>query len=401
MLNPSDSAIFPHPYIDSSPVHAPACPVVVGAWVSGEYTDAETAGYVVAFDPAVGGNSEVAGAPVWRFPRTGYIGAVASTPCIAEVNGGKRVYVGSMNGNLYCLNAQTGEFIWSYGTRSSTGGRSKILASPTVYEGRVYIGNESARFYCLDAATGREEWQYAFTADTSWPDRTGVSSAAIGIVDGAAGVYVGCDNGYLYCLSTADTPADPPGRVIWSHNAGSCIESSPTIYDDRVYFGISSALGGALLAVTASTGADFGFEADYLWHEVRATPAVKGGYLFVGEDTGNLFFRLDADTGDRVPYPSSTNPFDASMHAPEYPDPCGYANYFLGSPALTCAGDCIVGNDNYGLYDLSQADLSLDAMRPTGGIVCSSPAVSYAAMDQAKWIYALSRSGGGVLSGNQ
>ncbi len=46
---------------------------------------------------------------------------------------------------------------------------------------------------------------------------------------------------------------------------------------------------------------------------------------------------------------------------------------------FTPGGVCIVGNDDYALYALSSADFSLQALEATGGIVCSSPAISYAA----------------------
>ena len=364
------SYIFPHPYIDSSPVHAPGCPVIVGAWYSGSYTDPVTYGYVVAFNPTTGQQ-------VWRYPDTGFIGAVASTPCIADVNSQKLVYFGSMDGRVYCLNAQTGGFIWSFQTSSRGQESPRILASPTVYNGRVYIGNESARIYCLDAASGAEKWSHNLPADGTWPDRTGVSSVAIGIVNSEARAYVGCDNRHMYCLSTADNPEN---RVIWDYAKEDsfglgCVESSPTVYGGTVYVGTSWWMGTDLVALNAETG-------QLVWRrglgeEVRATCAAADGAIYVGCDTGHDFFKLDASNGNTMSV--------LSLYA---------ENYFVGSAALCSAGLAYVGNDNGNFYALRRSNVSqVVNTYATGAFVCSSPAISYAAEAGARWVYVVRRGG--------
>src|SRR5690606_39885413 len=63
-----------------------------------------------------------------------------------------RVYVGSKDGYLYCLNASTGQKIW----RHPTG--SEVNSSPTISGGRAYFGSDDGWFYCLDAETGDPYW---------------------------------------------------------------------------------------------------------------------------------------------------------------------------------------------------------------------------------------------------
>ncbi len=113
---------------------------------------------------------------------------------------------------------------------------------------------------------------------------------------------------------------------------------------------------------------------------VRPTPAVSDGYLFIGEDTGWRFYKYDATNDD--PYTSNLS----------------LSDYFVGSAALCAAELAFVGNDNGYLYALSQSDLRvpLDSY-DTGGIVCSSPAISYAAESGYRWIYVVSR-GGALLA---
>ena len=68
------------------------------------------------------------------------------------VNG--RVYVGSDDSKVYCLDAASGAFIWSY----ATGG--DVLSSPAVVGGKVYIASFDRKVYCLDANTGAFIWSY-------------------------------------------------------------------------------------------------------------------------------------------------------------------------------------------------------------------------------------------------
>lgn len=119
-------------------------------------------------------------------------------------------------------------------------------------------------------------------------------------------------------------------------------------------------------------------------------------YLFIGEDTGTYFFRVNAQTGAVDPDDSPSNPFDAvSQLEPRYP------YYFVGSAALAPSGSVIVGNDNGFLYLLDGYDLMLqDSYDTSSGnsenkYICSSPALSYSAQSGYKWIYVVSRSDNG------
>jgi parallel beta-helix repeat protein len=77
-------------------------------------------------------------------------GAVLSSPAVVD----GRVYVGSDDHKVYCLNASTGAFIWSYTTGSY------VSSSPAVCFGRVYVGSQDKKVYCLNATTGARIWSY-------------------------------------------------------------------------------------------------------------------------------------------------------------------------------------------------------------------------------------------------
>jgi outer membrane protein assembly factor BamB len=307
-----------------------------------------------------------------------------------------------MDGKVYCLNATTGALKWAYQTHDRAGtGNGAILASPTVDtgNGKVYIGNESSKLYALDGNTSNANGSLLWSADlpvegSFWDNRTGLSSVSLGVVSSETRLYIGSDNGHVYCLSTATSPSQ---RIIWDY-AGEdglglgCIESSPTVYAGNVYVGTSWYGGKDVVALNASTG-------NYLWHrelqeEVRATCAAADGHVYIGVDTGHEFYRLDATTGATDPNEYPPNPFHAENNRP---DPAGTDNYFVGSAAYTSAGFGLVGNDNFALYTLSSTDNSLIRTRGIGGIVCSSPAISYAAQSNYRWVYFVSRVNGGTL----
>ncbi|UCH85755.1 MAG: PQQ-like beta-propeller repeat protein, partial [Candidatus Latescibacterota bacterium] len=102
-------------------------------------------------DPAHSGHSS-SRAPttndtVWTFSTGGNV----QSSC-AVVDG--RVYFGSHDNNVYCLDASTGAPLWNYTTGSY------VISSPAVYGGRVYVGSKDDKVYCLNATTGAFIWSY-------------------------------------------------------------------------------------------------------------------------------------------------------------------------------------------------------------------------------------------------
>ena len=65
------------------------------------------------------------------------------------------VYVGSLNHNVYALDARTGAKLWSYATGYS------VQSSPAVANGVVYVGSADGNVYALNASTGAKLWSYA------------------------------------------------------------------------------------------------------------------------------------------------------------------------------------------------------------------------------------------------
>lgn len=127
-----------------------------------------------------------------------------SSPTVYE----GKVFVGSNDENVYCLNADTGELIWSFKTWGI------VHSSPAVSDAKVYIGSWDDRIYCLDADTGELIWKY----DTG--DSVDYSPAVSGDK-----VFVGSRT-KIYCLN-ADT-----GEFIWKYKTKG---AHPVVSEGKVF----------------------------------------------------------------------------------------------------------------------------------------------------------------------
>src|SRR5271167_902558 len=87
-------------------------------------------------------SSGVYGGVLWR-KQTG--AAERSTPTIA----GGVVFVGSSDGNLYALDANTGHGKWTFGADSA------VASSATVASGRVFFSSYKGTFYAVNFADGK------------------------------------------------------------------------------------------------------------------------------------------------------------------------------------------------------------------------------------------------------
>ena len=64
------------------------------------------------------------------------------------------VYIGSLDDNLYALNAANGDKLWDYNTKGG------IYSSPAVANGIVYIDSTfEGNVYALNATNGAKLWK--------------------------------------------------------------------------------------------------------------------------------------------------------------------------------------------------------------------------------------------------
>src|SRR6476646_7688101 len=215
------------------------------------------------------------GRQIWK---TGTRGPVPCTPAIDHGT----VYVGSYDGKFYALNAQSGAVKWKFATQGERRFEAKglhgwqpknqtfadafdvFLSSPGVVDGAVYFGSGDGNLYSLDANSGELRWKF----------RTGdVVHASPAIVNGVA--YVGSWDSYFYAVDVGN------GKEKWRYHAGEDplahnqvgFQSSPAVVDGVVYTGCRDA---QLYALDGATGkAKWKFDNALSW--VITSPAVVEG----------------------------------------------------------------------------------------------------------------------------
>lgn len=140
--------------------------------------------------------------------------SLQASPAVA----GGAVYIGSRDGGVYALDADSGERLWY-----ADHGASWVVASAAVREDRLWVGSSDGQFVAaLDAETGQEVW------------RTDVGARVFASLTLAGGtLYVADHDGRVRALDPAT------GTIRWKYclGRGVMIQSSPVPYGDRLYFG--------------------------------------------------------------------------------------------------------------------------------------------------------------------
>ena len=213
---------------------------------------------------------------VWAFAKeakTFYCSPAAAGGRIFATSADKTVFRDS--GAVYCLDAENGAVVWKYAPDDFRA----TFSSPAVAGGYVVCGEgmhftRDGRVTCLEAATGKLVWQVRTASHVE-------SSPCI--YDGK--VYIGAGDDGLYCIALRPGPDGKP-RVLW-HLDGreypDC-EAPPLAHDGKVWFGLGEQ-GAAVCCVDARTGRP-------LWrvptpYPVFAGPTLAGGRLYVGMGNGN------------------------------------------------------------------------------------------------------------------
>ena len=207
------------------------------------------------------------GDKIWDF----YVpGAISGSPCIVD----GKVYVGAVYDYIYCWDAETGEMIWRFYK-----GYWGMCSSPAVVDGKVFIGVaglEIEKIYCLDAATGDIIWDY---------NHSNFSISAPAVVNGK--VYIGtgdvANDGIIFCFD-ADT-----GGILWNFTTGWYAVGGPAVVDGKVY-----SSGNGMHCLDAETGEE-------LWNfpdgNTTVTPAVAYNRIYFSTRPRGDIYCLDAGTG--------------------------------------------------------------------------------------------------------
>jgi len=246
--------------------------------------------YVASYDGKLYALDVRTGAPRWTFategerrfeakglhgfqPRSQTIAdpfdVLLSSPVVA--NGS--VFFGSGDGNLYAVDAASGELRWKFRTGDV------VHASPAYANGVVYVGSWDSFFYAVDAATGKEKWRFHGGEDPAIHNQVGFQSSAA-VVDGV--VYTGCRDSNLYAIDAAT------GSEKWRfNNEGSWVISSPAVSGGKVVFGTSDS--ARYFVLDAQTGRPVVQRQNDAY--MFSSPAVAGSVVLIGVLNGTLVAR--------------------------------------------------------------------------------------------------------------
>jgi len=166
--------------------------------------------YIAGYNGKIYAYNEDNLATRWVYPREGNLDPFAG----GLVTDGTNLYIGGADGNVYALDALTGDWLWEYPTGD------KIWATPTISDGVVYIGSFDKSLYAIDAAAGTLKWSY--------PTEGTVVTTPL-VADGV--VYFGSFDRYLYAVNTAD------GSLKWRFQSQNWFWASPRLYNGVLYAG--------------------------------------------------------------------------------------------------------------------------------------------------------------------
>jgi hypothetical protein len=239
-------------------------------------------------------SSGIYGGVLWR-KQTG--GAVRSSPTIA----GSVVVVGSSDGNLYALDANTGHEKWKFTADSA------VASSASVSGGLVFFSSYKGIFYAVTFHDGKLAWKAQFGPDAprAYENEIGEHSATFDgdfLLSSACvlndTVVVGGGDGLVYAFNVRS------GSARWTFRTGGRVRSSPAISNGVVYVG---SYDGSLYAIDFKSGkliwrydtkgrslssADVGYDR----RSILSSPAISDGAVYFGSRDADLY-AVDAAKG--------------------------------------------------------------------------------------------------------
>ncbi|WP_197440752.1 outer membrane protein assembly factor BamB family protein [Thalassoglobus neptunius] len=226
----------------------------------------------------------------------------------AEIVGGAQVVgdnviFGSHDGLLYCLNAETGEKVWTAeaqgpvnatptihdGETFTTGcdqpvlrvfdiqqGKSVsevpidalLIASAAAKDGILYFGTDGGSVHALPIVDGVEGWTFSIPGREQQMHSSPVVTEDV--------VLIGSRDKHVHCIDRKT------GELKWSFATRGRVDSSPVIAGDKIYFGSADR---NIYGVNLSDGKEvWKFPAK---QSITGSPAIASGYLVIGTDSSN------------------------------------------------------------------------------------------------------------------
>ncbi|HYF78445.1 MAG TPA: PQQ-binding-like beta-propeller repeat protein, partial [Symbiobacteriaceae bacterium] len=158
----------------------------------------------------------LAGAPSegWSFAPKENLGVRPSAPVIRY----DRVYVGLGDGHFYALDRHTGRVKWRVPAGGTAAPGASPLATPAVFDGLVYLCSPDGDLFAVDAYSGEPIWRTVLGAGD-----LGSPTVARGVV------YVGAPGGCVVALEAKT------GAIAWRRDLGAPVRHPVALGDDHVF----------------------------------------------------------------------------------------------------------------------------------------------------------------------
>lgn len=229
--------------------------------------------YIGSADGSLHAVKADSGERVWRFASKGQVRTTAALS-------GANVVFSTLAGLAHAVERATGKEVWKFNAEIAG------LTSPAVIGGRVIFGARNSLLYGLDPATGAVQWRNSFWG--SWIESTATDGG-----DGLA--YLGSsDFRRIVCLDPQD------GRVVWKTDVFGDPWGKPVLTARYLYDGTSGAQPytmreeGGVVALDRETG-----QLAWRWplpnppgtysYGFAASPALAEGLLVIGGLDGTLY----------------------------------------------------------------------------------------------------------------
>lgn len=188
----------------------------------------------------------------WKYPQDQSLTSVVkATPQI--ING--KLYFGTVDGKLYCLDGQTGAFQWFFETRGA------LRCPPITLDGITYLGCDDNSIYTLDADSGDMMWSKPFVSRDDF---------ANGIAVGAGMVVGSSMDGNVYGINASS------GKLRWVFRLPSApVKTSPAMAENVTIV----AVGNVMYGLTTRSGQRKWMV--QLRSEAASTPATDGSDVIV------------------------------------------------------------------------------------------------------------------------
>lgn len=258
----------------------------------------------------------------WRYFETGAF-PFHITPKSTPLLVGDKIYMGTENGNMLCIERHNGEVLWRYNVK--THHPKGIWSSPAHYDNNIYFGAYNGIVYCLNAQTGEEVWknsccEFVGSSPLIVPEhglmylglehqrpRQMGSNAAFDLKTGER-VWEQAQKKYQHGSATYYAPKDlvifgnadhdvsaydaKTGAIIWKHKTIRSIKYPPSVDIERKLV-VATSFDGNIYILDVETGER---KAAIQTNDICYTTAlITHGKIFAGSGDRHMYV-IDADS---------------------------------------------------------------------------------------------------------